>query len=60
MVKNVKVYNHEDDPFDIIFQRAHNYQEVAQRIQDLKNSPKIQEFLDWQFNRKKDFLIEKK
>jgi hypothetical protein len=22
MVKNVKDYNHEDDPFDIIFQRA--------------------------------------
>jgi hypothetical protein len=30
MVKNVKAYNHEDDPFDIIFQRAVNYQEVAQ------------------------------
>jgi hypothetical protein len=30
MVKNVKAYNHEDDPFDIIFQRDLNYQEVAQ------------------------------
>jgi hypothetical protein len=32
MVKNVKAYNHEDDPFDIIFQRALNYQEVAQQF----------------------------
>jgi hypothetical protein len=47
MVKNVKAYNHEDDPFDIVFQRAQDYQEVSQRIQDLKNSPKMQEFLDW-------------
>jgi hypothetical protein len=26
MVKNFKAYNHEDDPFEIIFQREFNYQ----------------------------------
>ena len=29
IVKNVKSYNHENDTFDIIFQRDVNYQEVA-------------------------------
>jgi hypothetical protein len=59
MVKNFKAYNHEDDPFDIIFQRALNYQEIAQRIHELRISPKMQEFLDWKFIRKKDILKEK-
>jgi hypothetical protein len=59
IVKNFKAYNHEDDPFDIIFQRSRDYQEVSQRIHELRSNPKMQEFLNWKFNRKKSFLKEK-
>jgi hypothetical protein len=46
MVKNVKAYNHEDDPFDIVFQRDTSFQEMSQQIDVIRNSSKIQEFLD--------------
>jgi len=59
MVKNVNAYNHEGDPFDIVFQRAQDYQEVAQWIHELRSSPNMQEFLYWHSNRNKSFLKEK-
>jgi len=58
MVKNVKTCNHEYDPFDIVFHRDTSFHEVSPRIDAIGNNYKIQEFLDWQFKRKKAFLKE--
>jgi hypothetical protein len=55
----LKTYIHEDDPFDIIFQRDRNYQEVIHRIDQIRDSSKFSDFIDWQFKRKKAFLKEK-
>jgi hypothetical protein len=40
MVKS-KAYIHEDDPFDIVFQRATSFHEVSQRIDAIRNNSKI-------------------
>jgi hypothetical protein len=58
MVKT-KAYIHEDDAYDIIFQRSTSFYELSHRIYTIRNISKLSNFIDWQFKRKKYFLKEK-
>jgi hypothetical protein len=58
MVKR-KAYIHEDNPFDIIFQRATSFHEISQRVDAIRNNSNFLNFIEWKVKRKKYFLKEK-
>jgi hypothetical protein len=41
-----KTYIHEDNPFDLVFQRAMNFHEVSQRVDAIRNNANFLNFIE--------------